>query len=162
MEMQRRFDREHSGARRRMAAAGVALLLTLLPAGCGGGTGPESAEFKNQVVTGKVVLASGRPLTRGRVALQPLQAPFGFLYGTLGPDGSFKLSTEGLSPGAPAGTGVSHGEFRVCIELDNYFPGSTAKPKGLNFPAKYLDPTTSGLTAKITPETNELPPFVLK
>jgi hypothetical protein len=145
-----------------VAAAGFALLLALPPAGCGGGAGPVPAVFKDQIVTGKVVLAGGRPLTRGRVALQPLQEPFGFLYGKLGPDGSFTLSTEGLSPAAPAGTGVSHGEFRVCIELDNYFPGSTARPKGLNFPARYLDPTTSGLTAEITPETKQLPPFVLK
>jgi hypothetical protein len=152
--MQRRFDRDPSGARRPAAGVGLALLLALPAAGCGE-HGPKPIEYKNQTVTGKVVLAGGRPLTRGRVALYPLREPHLALYGKLGPDGTFTLSVGGFR------TGVTYGEFQVSIEPEG-FSSLTGKVKRPNFPAKYLDPAASGLTAEITPETTQLPTIELK
>jgi hypothetical protein len=136
-----------------VATAGLALLLALPPAGCG--EPPKTDVFTNQKVMGKVLLDNGRPLTRGRVVLVPLQEPFMQLSGKLGPDGSFSLSAAGL------GTGISHGRFQVSIEPDNVSSGGS-KPRGLNFPRKYLDPSASGLTVTIGPETTQLPPIELK
>ena len=59
--------------------------------------------------------------------------------------------------------GVTYGEFQVSIEPEG-FSSVTSKVKrpNPNFPAKYLDPAASGLTAKITPETTQLPTIELK
>jgi hypothetical protein len=84
-----------------------------------------------------------------------LKAPFLALYGKLGPDGIFTLSVGGFR------AGVTHGEFQVSIEPEG-FSSLTSKVRRLDFPAKYLDPAASGLTAKITPETTQLPTIELK
>jgi len=121
---------------------------------CGGG-GPQPAEFKKQEVTGKILLADGKPLTKGRVVLLPKQEPLLPLYGKLKPDGTFTLSAGGL------GAGVSHGEFQVSLEPDGYFPGSKNVPRGLPYPPKYLD-RDNGLNVTISPDTKELAPITLK
>ena len=136
----------------RAAATVIASLAVLMCSACGGRTQP--VEFKTQVVTGKILLASGKPLTKGRVVLLPKQEPMLPLYGKLQPDGTFTLSAGGL------GAGVSHGEFQVSIEPDGYFPGSKNKPKGLPYPPKYID-SDNGLNVTITPDTKELPPITL-
>jgi hypothetical protein len=142
---------------RAAAAVGLAVLLGLPPSGCSsGGPAPGSVQIVPRAVIGKVVHANGRPLAHGRVVLVPLQAPFLPLHGDLKRDGTFTLTAAGLS------VGVSHGEFHVRVEPDGYFPGSRVKPKGLNFPAKYLDDATSGLKATITSDTQTLPTFELK
>ena len=137
----------------------VILAFALPAGGCGDGAEQKTIDLKDQVVTGKVQLASGKPLTKGRVVLTPVKESDAPLYGAIGRDGAFTLTAAGLGM-AGKGMGVTHGEFRVSVETDNYLPG--VKPKGLTFPAKYLDPATSELTATITPETKELAPFVLK
>jgi hypothetical protein len=137
-----------------LAAIGLVLLLTLSPLGCGAPSRPVG--FKTRAVKGKVLLPGGRPLTRGRVVLTPMQEPFLPLYGKLGPDGSFTLNAGRL------GVGVSHGEFRVSVEPDGFVPGGKVKTRGLGFASKYLDDTISGLKATITPETSQLPPFQLQ
>jgi hypothetical protein len=154
--MRQPIDRDRSRTRRPTAVVGLALLLALPAAGCGGNES-KPIEHQNQTVTGKVVLAGGRPLTKGRVALYPLKAPFIALYGKLGPDGVFTLSVGGFK------AGVTYGEFQVSIEPEG-FSSVTSKVKrpNPNFPAKYLDPAASGLTAKITPETTQLPTIELK
>lgn len=141
-------DQDPFRSRSLLAGTIVALALALPPTGCVKPTGP--VEYRDQKVTGKVMLASGRPLTKGRVVLVPLQEPFMQLAGKIGPDGSFTVSAGGLEGG-----GVSHGKFQVSIE-----PGGGVKTAG--FPAKYLDPSRSELTTTIAPETTELEPFVLK
>ncbi len=142
-------------ARRAVRAAGAVLasLAALMFSACGGR--PQPAEFKKQEVTGKILLAGGKPLTKGRVVLLPKQEPLLPLYGKLQPDGTFTLSAGGL------GTGVSHGEFQVCLEPEGYFPGSKNVPRGLPYPAKYLD-HDNGLNVTISPDTTELAPITLK
>jgi hypothetical protein len=129
------------------------LLLVVAPFGCSG-ENAASVPLKDQRVTGKVVLAGGKPLTRGRIVFVPLQEPFMPLYGKLGPDGTYTLGAGGI------GTSVSHGDFRVCIEPPGYAPGM--KPKGVGFPARYLNESTSGLKATIDEQTHELPTFELR
>jgi len=119
----------------RAAAAGLASLAALMFSACGGG--PLPVEFKNQVVTGKILLADGKPLTKGRVVLLPKQEPMLPLYGKLKPDGTFTLNAGGL------GVGVSHGEFQVSVEPDAYFPGSKNMPRGLPYPPSTSTPTTA-------------------
>jgi hypothetical protein len=146
---------------RGLALAGLALILAITPAGCGDDTGAGAtgatavAAFKNQAVTGRATLTGGKPLTKGRIALFPLQEPTMPLYGDIKPDGSFTLAAGGI------GTVISHGDFQVSIEPPGYVPGSKPK-KPILFPAKYLDPTTSELKVTITPETKQLPTIELK
>jgi hypothetical protein len=130
------------------------LLLVIGPFGCRGANEPTAVGLKDQRVTGTVVLAGGKPLTRGRVVFIPLQEPFMPLYGKLGSDGMYTLAAGGI------GTSVSHGEFRVCIEPPGYLPG--VKPKGVGFPARYLNESTSRLKATIDERTRELPAFELR
>ncbi len=139
---------------RRFSLLPLILAMASAGSGCGDGSNAASAPLVEQTVTGKVVLANGKPLSRGQVTLIPLQEPFMPLYGTLKPDGSFTLGAGGV------GTNVSHGEFQVSVEPLDYRAGT--KPKGLPFPAKYLNETTSGLKATITPETKELQTIELK
>jgi hypothetical protein len=150
------------GRKRCLELAGMSLILALAlsPAGCGD-AGSQSASnaaavaaFKNQVVTGKVTLANGKPLTKGRVVLFPLQDPRMPLNGDIKPDGTFTLTAFGF------GTGVTYGEFKVSVEPPGYLPGG--KPRKLAFPAKYLDSATSDLTVTINSETKQLPTIVLK
>jgi hypothetical protein len=153
MSNARDLDHAAPGRKRRPAIAVLALILALSTHGCGE-SGPAPVPLKEQVVTGKVTLAGGKPLTKGRVVLFPLQEPFMPLYGKIKADGTFTLGAAGI------GTSVSHGAFQVSVEPPGYHLGG--KPKGLTFPAKYLNESTSGLTATITPETKQLPTIVLK
>jgi hypothetical protein len=151
------FDRDHTTRIARSACLLFPILLALGSAqpGCGGASSAPAGAGSNQVVKGKVVLASGKPLTRGRVVLTPKQEPMLPLFGDIEPDGSFTLKAGGFV------VGVSHGDFLVSVEPPGYLAGSRAKPKNLAFPARYLDPE-NGLTATIAPETSELPAIELK
>ena len=144
---------------RYLGVAAAVMLLAPPMIGCGEGNGQKTIDLKDQTVTGKVRLASGKPLTKGRVVFAPAKESDAILYGKLGPNGAFTLSPGSLGI-AGKGLGVTHGEFRVSVETDNYLAG--VKPKGLTFPAKYLDPATSGLTETITPETKEISVIELK
>jgi len=127
----------------------------LLVTGCGGGE-PSQVPLSGQVVKGKVVLASGKPLSKGKVVLWPQQEPMMQIMGKIESDGTFTLKAAGVA------VGVSHGDFLVTVEPEGYISGLTAKPKGLQYPAKYLNDQTSGLKVTITPETTELPTIELK
>lgn len=149
------MERVRSGLSQCVPASVLVLLPVLLLAGCGG-TGKGVSEFSDQVVKGKVVLASGKPLTKGKVVFSPQQEPMMPLQGKLGDDGSFTLTTGGMA------VGVSHGKFRVSVEPEGYVAGSRKVPKNLQFPAKYLNDQTTDLEATITTDTTELPTFELK
>ena len=132
------------------------LALACMLAGSGGGASV-AKQTNSQEVKGKVVLANGKPLAKGTVVLWPQQEPMMQLQGKVQPDGTFTLKAGGLS------VGVSHGDFLVSVEPEGYVSGFTvAKPKGLQYPAKYLNDQTSGLKVTITPETSELPLIELK
>jgi hypothetical protein len=134
----------------------LALAAFVPAAGCGGGGDPTpiKVEIQHQEVKGKVLLPNGKPLTRGRVVLTPLQEPKLSLFGRPGPDGTFTLS-----PGL--GVGVTHGDFQVTVEPEPTLVGGRGK-KALPYPAKYLDSATSPLKVTITAETRQLPTIELK
>jgi hypothetical protein len=122
--------------------------------GCGDGSAP--VRVNQQVVRGRVLLVGGRPLTRGRLVLSPTDVSALPLHGAPGPDGTFVLRVGEM------GVGAAPGEYRVHVEPVEGPPGAQVQPRNPGFPARYLDPSTSGLTVTITPETRELPTFVLK
>lgn len=69
--------------------------------------------------------------------------------GRVNPDGSFTLTTHTEGDGAPVG------EYRVTVE--QWLAGSRADdPPANRLPAKYANPTTSGLTATVAPGATEL------
>ena len=128
-----------------------ALLLAAVLAGCSG-TGESS--IATYAVKGKVLLASGRPLTSGRVvfvARDGLTLP---ASGPIGSDGSFTLTTRS------EGDGAIPGDYKVRIEAAR----AEARRKGRSpgFPVKYVDEDSSGLLVTVRAETNQLEPIRLK
>ena len=137
-------------------------------AGCGGGGGPKlypvrgAVHFQDKPAAGATVVF--HPLAAGNhSAPKP--------SGTVGPDGSFTLTTHPHGDGAPAG------EYLVAIAKPDQIPVSeeadetaqalaSAKAakdrKGKpGFPPIYQVPQKSGLTATVPALDSELPPFDL-
>jgi hypothetical protein len=112
--------------------------------GCGAGTGAAPALI---AVKGRVTY-NGQPVTKGRIKFQP--DGYGRnAHGDLQPDGTFVLATD------KEGDGVIAGHHRISlVGLDP----KLAKDKKLQ---KYSSPSTSRLTADVSPETTEFP-FDLK
>jgi hypothetical protein len=130
----------------RLAAASVCLVLSSCDRGKSAKLYPVTGKvfYQNQPAEGALVVF--QPVNSGSESLMP--------SGTVGPDGSFKLTTHGQGEGAPAG------EYVVLItwyppnarELDN--------PKN-KLPARYASPAESRLTATVKEGNNELEPFQL-
>ena len=120
-------------------ATGPAVFAALLLTGCSSGTG------KLVPVQGKVTVA-GQPLTKGSVSLRPDKARGETItaepYGTIGPDGTYTLSTDG-KPGAPVGKYVV-----LVVATEDPDPNSSATPKSLIHP-KYADPDTIHLQVEV-------------
>ena len=120
----------------------VALLL-----GCNSGT-----PLATHPVTGKVVLANGKPLTSGTIHFEPIDAPALVATAKLQSDGTFTLKSPGDTEGA------AEGRSRVYIVPD---PATVTKSGGRTvypFPAEYMDEETSPLTITVKPGANELNP----
>jgi hypothetical protein len=134
----------------RRAAGGLVVLACA--AGCGAG-GPTLAE--RVPVSGRVVLASGKPLTKGRVTFvsRDLSAPPA--SGDLGPDGAFRLTTR------DPGDGAVPGAYRVRIE-PAAVPGARPDAVRLPFPAKYIDEDSSPLAVTVRGGPTELGTLRLK
>lgn len=108
-------------------------------------------------VSGKVMLAGGKPLTTGVIVFAAPEKGMEF-SAPLGDDGSFSLKT-------PYGDGAPEGNYKVRIERDPssaaaHLRGKKSAPPA-PYPARYGDETTSGLTAVVKPSPNALEPFVL-
>jgi hypothetical protein len=126
-------------------------------AGCGNHYSRRTYE-----VRGKVLLANEQPLTGGVVHFEPTSEVPHVADGPIRSDGSFSLSTPNVGEGAAAG------EYKVWFEpaegvgITKRAGKKVRDPQRFPFPAKYADPDTSGLTATIKPESNQLEPFRLK
>ena len=123
-----------------LPAAVVALALGL--SGCAGGLYP---------VRGTVTLDDGTPLTKGLVVFErvgggtPITA-----RGSVGPDGTYELST-----GKP-GDGVPPGRYKVLVNpLD--LSDVPDEKKNLPFDIKYTKFETSGLEFEVKTGPNEFP-----
>jgi hypothetical protein len=134
------------------------IVLTAALIGCGVGGFDPTAE-KVYPVKGQVLLASGKPLTSGKVTLLPKSGLGLSSSGEIGSDGSFTLKASDGREGAPAG------EYKVRIEP----AGSIASkktgrvdPRLIPFPTKYMDEDgDTGLTATVKTESTQLQPFKL-
>jgi hypothetical protein len=139
--------------------------LSLLPVGilcvCLSGCGGDDGAVKKVTVypvKGSVVLADGKPLPAGKVYFVPKDGAL-TSEGKVGSDGTFVLETGGSGEGAPPG------DYRVRVEPEDtsLLAGKkAAQGRKLPFATKYLDEDSSGLTATVRADSNQLEPFRLK
>jgi hypothetical protein len=107
-----------------------------------------------------VVLINGQPAVDVNVMFTPVIPPEAGATplspaGVTGEDGSFRLMSFKPGDGAPAG------DYRVTViypmnRFNKHLSGID-RLKG-----KFANPKTSGLTAKVEPKSNDLPPIDLK
>lgn len=131
----------------------LALLLPLLAVGCSGDDG-HKATFG---VTG-AVLVDGKPAEHATVVFHPVGATGPDVVkprGTVGADGSFKLTSYDGYDGAPAG------DYQVTVELW-LAAAKPDQPPTNRLNAKFSRPETSGLKATVTKGPTKLEPFTLK
>jgi hypothetical protein len=135
----------------RFLAAGA---LAALVFGCSGNKGPRLYPVKG------LVRINGQPAKDVNVTFTPVTPPEGGDV-PLSPaavtkeDGSFQLMSFQPGDGAPAG------DYLVTV----IYPMSRFNKhlSGIDrLRDKYANPKTSGLTAKVEPTSNDLPPFDLK
>jgi hypothetical protein len=134
--------RTRAGRGRRLAP--IAFLAAVALAGCGQGYQP---------VSGRVVWKDGTPakeLSGSQVVFESAELKMS-ARGTIGPDGSFTITTVNPDDGVPAGTyKVAIVEERKSLAAE----GSQLAPGLLD--VKYYDLNTSGLTADVTSGKNEV------
>jgi hypothetical protein len=101
------------------------------------------------------VLFGGKPIPRALLVFHPAGESSLRPLGAAEEDGSFTLSTYDDGDGAPVGEYIVTVEWRRLATIDD------DKPPPNLLPAKYTNPKTSGLTARITEGDNVLPPIQL-
>jgi len=127
--------------------------LVVLVAGCGG-KGPRLYPGKG------AVRINGEPAKDVNVLFTPVASPEAGATplspaAVTGEDGSFQLMSFKPSDGAPAG------DYQVTVIYPmNRFNKHLSGIDRLR--GKFANPQTSGLTAKVEPRSNDLPPFDLK
>ncbi len=132
---------------------GLGLLIACL-ALAATGCGETAKQYSGPVsqVTGKVLLASGKPLTSGRIIFLPQESGGMPATGDIGSDGGFTLKSPDGRDGAGPGT------YKVRIEPAAELrakKGKTAPP--LPFPAIYTDEDgDTGLTATVKGEPTQV------
>ncbi len=142
----------------RLARCGLpALLFATL--WCGTGCRRALPWEKVHPATG-VVQFEGQPIAGAQVTLVPKDPQF---PDTIRPmaitaaDGRFELGTFDKADGAPAG------QYGVSIVWHPLVDKGSGPSRGDNaLPAKYAQPSTSGLTVKIESAANQLPTLELK
>jgi hypothetical protein len=136
-----------TGMGRLVPALAVAIVVTLIPLGCGG-SGPEKAS-----VYGKVTY-KGQPVPKGTIAFVTTAPNGRNATGAIGTDGSYTLQTE------EPGDGALLGDYKVTISarddvILDYIPPKPIPPKRL-VPEKYENPDASGLKATVKSGKNPL------
>jgi hypothetical protein len=120
------------------------------------GCGQSDSLPKLQVyeVTGKVVLADGKPLRSGIISFVPTGDLAITPSANIAPDGTFSVVTGGSGLGAPAG------EYKVRVEAPEFRPDPRSKKE--LFPHKYTDEDSSKILVTVRPQENHLDPITLK
>jgi hypothetical protein len=120
------------------------------------GCGQSDSLPKLQVyeVTGKVVLADGKPLSSGVISFVPTGNLPITPSANIASDGTFSLVTGGSGVGAPAG------EYKVRVEAPEFRPDP--KTKKTLFPFKYTDEDSSRIVVTVLAQQNHLEPIMLK
>ncbi len=116
----------------------IVLTLVVSCLGCGNGR-PDRFPVSGQV------LIDGKPLEHGFVQIMPKDGRAA--SGKIGPDGKFQLTTYEPNDGCLPGKHIV-----TVIAKEETGPHS----RRWHAPKKYMDPTTSGLTADITEPTDSL------
>jgi hypothetical protein len=100
-------------------------------------------------VKGKVLLASGQPLSGGMITFHPKTRLGTEAWGEIGPDGSFQLTTIVKNDGALPGS--------YTVTVDPYFKGGrhSAVPAS-RVPPKFGATETSDLTVEVEAKDNDL------
>lgn len=136
---------------RLIAGLGLGLLCFLIT-GCGGGYG--TSEIVDTVPVAGTLTFQGKPLEYYQVVLMP-DSGTRVAMGVTDAQGKFKLGTNDGGDGAPPGackiavnfvgppSSEQGGNERIVDD-----PSKLPKPK-IKIPAKYADPTTSGLAETI-------------
>ncbi len=141
--------------RRRTVAAWLSVVLpAALSAFSGCGQSDRLPHLTVYEVTGKVVLADGKPLSSGVISFVPKGDLPITPSANISPDGTFKVITGGSGDGAPPG------DYKVRIEAPALQSGPKSK-KSL-FPFKYTDEDSSEIVVTVRPQENHLDPIVLK
>ena len=138
------------GPLRRLALP--ALALALLPA-CGGKEAGEAV----YPVEGEVFF-QGKPAAGATVFFHPAGQPDArILSGTVGPDGTFRITTLRKDDGAPAGT------YAVTLTWTETVKVNDAEQETPDrFGRRYSDPRRPAATVEVKPGTNRLPRFDLR
>ena len=132
----------------------------LLNVGC---SGPGGVAPRPTNPTSGSVTYQGEPLVDGTVTLHPMSPPedgqpLVTPRGTVGEDGTFRLTTYSINDGAPAG------DYRVAFRWQGSLEGISEDEEAELpelLPEQYLNPETSGFTVTITKGENKPPPFEL-
>ncbi len=141
--------------RGRMAAGWSSAVLVAALAGLSGcGQADRLPKLTVYEVTGKVVLADGKPLSSGVISFVPKGDLAITPSANISSDGTFKVVTGGSGDGAPAG------EYKVRIEAPEFH--ADRKSKKALFPFKYTDEDSSKIVVTVLPQENHLDPIVLK
>ena len=123
------------------------IALVTCATGCSGNPAP------TYPVRGTVRL-DGKPLARGTVLFEPAApGPDGKVHSaraTIGPDGSYRLSTFGEHDGAVAG------RHRAVVLASSVNPENTGGTPEPVLPVKYASTRTSGLEYEVKPETDTI------
>jgi hypothetical protein len=129
----------------RRILAGFAACAGVTLAGCGT-KGPELHPVKGTVLVNKKAAANATVVLH---PVNPTTPDAPKPRGKVNADGSFTLTTNTEGDGAPAG------DYRVTVE--QWLAGARPDdPPANRLPAKFANPTTSGLTATIAAGTTEL------
>jgi predicted small lipoprotein YifL len=116
-------------------------------AGCGGG-GPDIPLEDTVPVTGTATF-QGKPLESYRVYFSNEKNRTA--SGVTGADGRFVLGTNNQGDGAPVGTHKVWLMYEPNVEVaaGQETPEASGPPPKVKLPAKYSNPTASGLTAEV-------------
>jgi len=133
---------------------GLAVVVSAGLTGCRGSDSLPSLPVYE--VTGKVVLANGKPLPGGVISFVPKGDLPVTPSGVIGPDGTFSLVTGGSGEGAPPG------DYKVRIEAPQFQQADPKSRKRPLYPPKYTDEDSSGLIITVRAENNRLGPILLK
>ena len=121
---------------------------TVFVAGCGPkfNTTPPPKVYP---VKGKVLLASGKPVSGGIITFNPKTRLGAEASSEIAPDGSFQLTTIVKNDGALPGS--------YTVSVNPYFKdGRYTKVPAIHLPPKFAAPETSDLTAEVKAEDNDL------